>query len=532
MPSVIDRGLQVSTRRDAARRSAGARSGLRRAGTLHAWTAAVCAALSACAVTLDNAPLNRPDSVSEAPPAPESASTGENFIGLSFSGGGLRAAAFSFGVLQALHDMEPPGGDGPAVATVSAGSVAGQAVTPTPAVEDLLPDVGIISSVSGGSLAAAYYGLHGEPMLHDFRRNVLLLDMERGMRISGLSPNNIARMLVGGLNDRSNLGDVLERKVFDGATFGDLDRRGKPQVWINATDLFNHTSFAFTPTFFSAICSDLPSFSVAEAVSASIAVPVVFAPVLLRTFPDHCTEPLPPWVAKALAQPGDSKLLNAEALAMTHYREPKVMNFVKLVDGGVSDNYGLSSLLIGRLASTTTYGPLTPRNAVQLRRMLFLVVDSGRSPSGQWAVTALGPSGFESATASIDTAIDAAARTSFDAFKQMLADWQADIIRYRCSLSPVEVARLRAEPPTGGGAPRAPAAPWDCHDIRMDVGLISFSDLDTDRQALLNAIPTRLTLPREQIDAAIEGGRDAALRNQALRRYLQSRRAPSLPAQR
>lgn len=57
------------------------------------------------------------------------------------------------------------------------------------------------------------------------------------MRMSMMSPVNVARLLAGGLNDRSNLAHTLHREVFGQATFAQLQRRGKPEVWINASDL-------------------------------------------------------------------------------------------------------------------------------------------------------------------------------------------------------------------------------------------------------------------------------------------------------
>ena len=72
---------------------------------------------------------------------------------------------------------------------------------------------------------------------------------------------------------------------------------------------------------------------------------------------------------------------------------------MKLLDGGLVDNYGLAGFTITLLASATPatpYGPLAPQEAVKLRRLLFLVVDSGRAPSGKWAQTVAGPSGRRS----------------------------------------------------------------------------------------------------------------------------------------
>ena len=44
---------------------------------------------------------------------------------------------------------------------------------------------------------------------------------------------------------------------------------------------------------FSLLCSDLRSYRVADAVAASMAVPMIFTPIVLRTWPDHCREPIP-----------------------------------------------------------------------------------------------------------------------------------------------------------------------------------------------------------------------------------------------
>lgn len=196
-----------------------------------------------------------------------------NIIGLSFSGGGLRAAAFAHGVLLHLQD----GASG-----------------------DVLDDVSFISSVSGGSLTAAWYGLHGRAGLRPFEDDVLLRDYEARMRMDPWAVENILRALSGGVNDRSNLAAVLDREVFAGATFADLYRRGRPDIWINATDLFNRTPFQFIPPLFATVCSDLAQLPVAEAVHASMAVPLVFAPVVLKIHGERCTEA--PGVQSAIAE--------------------------------------------------------------------------------------------------------------------------------------------------------------------------------------------------------------------------------------
>jgi len=74
----------------------------------------------------------------------------ENLLILAFSGGGTRAAAFSYGVLEALRDIEAIGKDGKRFRA--------------------LDDVSIIAGVSGGSFTALAYGLQGDRMFGQYER--------------------------------------------------------------------------------------------------------------------------------------------------------------------------------------------------------------------------------------------------------------------------------------------------------------------------------------------------------------------------
>ncbi|MFZ3138013.1 MAG: patatin-like phospholipase family protein [Thermodesulfovibrionales bacterium] len=71
---------------------------------------------------------------------------------VTFSGGGTRAAALSYGVLEELSKTE----------VVIDGKK-----------RRLLDEIDAISSVSGGSFTAAYYGLFGDRIFEDFESRVL-----------------------------------------------------------------------------------------------------------------------------------------------------------------------------------------------------------------------------------------------------------------------------------------------------------------------------------------------------------------------
>ncbi|WP_204307261.1 hypothetical protein, partial [Enterobacter hormaechei] len=85
---------------------------------------------------------------------------------------------------------------------------------------------------------------------------------------------------------------------------------------------------------------------------------------------------------------------------------------LKLVDGGVTDNLGLVSILQSRVLLNTPYGPISEQDAATMRRMIFIVVDAGQGPSGDWGRELAGPSGVDIATAAVDTAIESTMRMS------------------------------------------------------------------------------------------------------------------------
>jgi NTE family protein len=408
----------------------------------------------------------------------------ELLIALSFSGGGTRAAAFSFGVLEEMHSARLRG----------SGS--------------LLDRVDFVSGVSGGSVTAAYFGLKRSAIVDDFRERFLLRDAEAALRTQ-LSIDNLSRALSGGVNDATGFTHWLDQNLFGGATFAEFRARRRPRIWINASDIYNRTSFVFGQTAFSAMCSDLDSYPIADAVAASAAVPVVFAPVVIKTYAGACNRPLPEWIVRARQNPAAAPMLKAFANAIASYHDGTTP-YIKLLDGGLVDNYGLSGFTIARLSSTTPYGPLTPRQAVKIRRVLTLVVDAGRGPSGNWTHTVEGPSGPELVVAAADTAMVASVQASYTAFNSTMGEWQSSLIRWRCGLSAAERKRL--------GAP----ANFNCRDVKFFVGRVGFDQLDPARAAELDAVRTSFRLPPDTVDSVISAGRDALRANPTYSAFLKS----------
>jgi NTE family protein len=399
---------------------------------------------------------------------------GDTAIALAFSGGGTRAAAFAFGVLRGLDQL------------------------PTKDEKSYLERVVFVSGVSGGSVTAAYFGLKGRAALADFRQRFLIRNAEEDLN-TAVDLTNVVQGLNGGVNVASRFTGWLDRNLFEKATLGDVLQQGKPIVWINASDLYNRTPFLFSPVTFAALCSDIEKYPLSQAVAASAAVPIAFVPIVLESFPTACTTPLPLWVDRVLADRDAGAQVRAFAEALTRYRNAGQVKYLKLADGGITDNFGLSGLVIARAAAEKPFMPLTPEKAVRLRRLVFVVVNSGQAPSGNWGRTVVGPDGAELLNAVTDTAINSAVRSGFDAFRLSIRDWEEAIRKWRCSLPAAEARRLGA------------SADWRCSNFRFDIAEVGFDLFEAQRAAKLSSIKTSFNLPTEDVDLLIQSGADAII---------------------
>ena len=434
-----------------------------------------------------NVPLTGEGLVQSQPNRANFALDDDMLVTLSFSGGGTRAAAFSYGALRAFSETPVPERVGGGV---------------------LIDRVDFVSGVSGGSVPAAYFGLKKRAMLDDFRENFLLRNPEEALNTQ-VNLANLGRGLSGGVNQDTQLSGWLNQHLFKGATFRDL-REGRPRVWINSSDIYNRTPFVFGHTAFDALCSDLNQFPIADAVAASSAVPVAFAPIVIESYGEKCTRPLPPKVLRAVNDTNANPMLRSFAQALMRYRDGS-MKYVKLLDGGLVDNYGLSGFTIARLAADRPYEPMTPHEAVKIRRAIFLLVDAGRAPTdSKWISQLEGPSGAELVAATSDTALDASVRASYTAFQQVTGDWQRQLIGWRCSLPPAERKRLGVKPG------------WNCRDVKFFVGRVDFGQFSGERAAALNAIKTRFTLPAEQVELLIQSGNEAVRNSPTFRAFIGS----------
>ena len=404
---------------------------------------------------------------------------GEIVFIMAFSGGGKRSAAFAHGVLRGLRQI--------------------------PVVEDgrtrsLLDELDYIAAASGGSFPAMHYGLYRNKSFETFPTEFLKVDINSYVNGTYLMPWNWEWLVnpYYGTNDR--MAQIYDRLMFHGATYADLQRRGLPVVSVDATDIANGISFAFTQPYFDLICSDLSSFPVARAVAASNGFPVLFSPITLTSYNERCQAKRPPTAAPAEWAETPDQLSRRALLARTanRYLDPERTKYVHLLDGGVSDNLALRGVANGAIALDESTDAFR-RVALKARRVLVLSVDgqsaSDPSLSKQRVVTGLGE------------IFGAVSGTQIDAYNfETLILTDSELRQLVERLRKVRCAEARV------------IEGHDCADVRGALVHISLASIpDPQERQRLQAVPTGLTIPDADVDLLVSSGEHLVQQSDTIR---------------
>lgn len=385
---------------------------------------------------------------------------------MSFSGGGTRASALSYGVLLELRDT---------MVTVNGKS------------RRLLDYVNVISSVSGGSFTAAYYGVYGDKIFDDFEDKFLRADVEQELMHGFMSPS---RWFTG--KERTQMAvEYYQEKLFGNATFSDMRRHGVPMILLNASDLSTGSRFSFAQEFFDMICSDIDSFPVARAVAASSAVPLMFNPVVIENHKGCDTREIRNKLSKVKSKHISSQvLLAAEDLEKIVENKDKY-RYLHLVDGGITDNLGLRSFF----EIIELYGGIKPfMDKIGYRKIsnsAVIVVDASTDTENGIANHIDEPS--------IDQAVTAMSDIQLHRYNASTLELMRDSIR-----------RWNKELSTQGRSSKL-------HFI--EVGFKK--SFPRERQEYFNKIPTSFTLTSEQVDALIAAGRESLRNNKSFQKMVQ-----------
>jgi len=262
-------------------------------------------------------------------------------------------------------------------------------------------------------------------------------------------------------------------------TFGNLP--GRPRLLVTATDLSSSTEFPFTYEQFALICSDLNSVPLAYAAGASSSVPLIFTPITLKnyTITDQCSE-------KPTIQISQGKRLQPRERALLKARESYLNSpekkYIHLVDGAVTDNLGLRSL-VDQLRTEGMASLVDTAPPQSVRRLVFIVVNSETSSTSDIQYERTVPNSAQVINAIRSNTFSRAAGTLTSSLEEAIADWKKEFEQ---------------------GDASSPFA----KDAQIHLILINLRDIPSEemREKLIK-VPTALQLPNDVVDELIVAGK-------------------------
>lgn len=430
--------------------------------------------LSACSVTSPD--MNRPLSDKSKRNIIKHDRSDELTLFMTFSGGGTRSAALSYGVLEKLRDTP---------------------ITINNKKRRLLDEVDLISSVSGGSFTSAYFGLFGDRIFQDFEKKFLKHRVQTGLlRLWLLSPKSWIR-LAPSIFERSDLAaEYYNSLIFKKKTFGDL-RPDAPYTVINATDLSLGQGFAFTNYHFRWICSDLNSYPISRAVAASSAVPVLFSPISIQNHAQKCNDAPTIWSGRNRATKKNKRL--KDSLRITNYRDNKDFKYLHLVDGGVADNLGIRSILdIITFNDNNMWKAMKTYNMHKTKKMVFITVNAASFQDPKIAKRRTAPSTLNILDTTTTIQSNKYNNETIDLLRSKFSLWKQQIREGRCK-----------EFPSKG-----------CGDIDFQLIEVSLEDLEDSEIEALGIVPTALELPHRTVDQLKAAGKNLLDRSSGFQKFL------------
>ena len=370
-------------------------------------------------------------------------------IVVGFSGGGMRAAALAYGVLERL---------------------AAERIRWNGRDARLLDEVDMITAVSGGAMTAAYYALHGDGLFRDFEERFFKRNLQDRLEGNIIALSALPRLLSDRYGRVDMMQELLDEVLFDGKTYAEISaRRRKPFVIVSATDMSLGARFEFTQDTFDLLCSDLDKLPIARAVAASSALPVVLSPVTLWNYAGRCGFVLPRFPeAQGEMAPRQQQRLSEIESYLDRERRP----YIHLLDGGLADNMSMR----GIIEMVALYGDMN--NALRasgfnaVRKLVFIMVNAETESDRSVDASANTPTLSQVARALADIPIN---RYSFET--QLFADRRLEAW-YRA---------LR----------RQPGNQLELYRITVSLAAVE----EPKKRAFFMSVPTTLQLPRETVDS-------------------------------
>jgi NTE family protein len=395
----------------------------------------------------------------------------DSLVILAFSGGGTRAASFSYGVLEFLRRTYIVRANGEKMR--------------------LLDAVGVITGVSGGSFTALAYGLYGDKLFDDYEQRFLKRDVQGAIIGRTFNPVYWGNLWSTGWGRSELAADLYDEILFDGATFADLDRGKGPLILASATDVSTGARMVFDQDVFDALCSNLDDVRLSRAAAASSAVPVVLSAVTLNNYGGTCNYMVPralQFLSGPALPPRTAGRAKREIDERLAFADGANRPYIHLVDGGVADNVGMRSVLATLESMEALHGAGVPTLLDRVHRIVVFVVNSVSIPRTHWDQSEKPPGTISQLLQASGVPIEHYSYESVELLRDKAARWQS-------------LRRLRNLPEIAASTNPVIADELKGPDVDIYAIDVSFAALkDKAEFEYLNGLPTSFVLSDEAVD--------------------------------
>jgi NTE family protein len=259
------------------------------------------------------------------------------------------------------------------------------------------------------------------------------------------------------------------------------------------------------------MCADLHPIRLSRAAAASSAVPVVLSPITINNYGGSCGYQQPPWLRAFADLPEPPR---PPARALNRLQELQTLDngvkdpYFHLVDGGISDNLGLRSVLdvLETFEALHEAGQPTPLD--HIRSIIIFVVNSLSTPSTEWNKSENPPGTIDILIKSAGVPIDRYSGEMVEQLRDIDARWNT-LRQIRGS-----AAFAKNKDPALTAIVNAPNADIYVIDV-------SFKALqDQSERDYLNQLPTSFHLPDEAVDRLRAAARTLILNSPDLQQAL------------
>jgi NTE family protein len=441
--------------------------------------------LSSCATYPANTPTTQiqPDKGYRFDTLAKGDNSEDLFVILTFSGGGTRAAALSYGVMEKLRSTK---------------------IFWNGKEKTLLDEVDVISSVSGGSFTSAYYGLFREKLFSKgddgFEKRFLYRNIQRDLEMMLFNPINWFKLASPTFGRIDMAAEFYNEEIFANKKFETLKDNGLPFLIINSTEMTGGTPFSFVQSQFDLLCSNLGEFGVARAVAASSDFPVAFTPLQINNYADRCKYDKPKWMKMAAMDrdfrfnPGRTN----RALKEWSFRDETKRPWIHLLDGGIADNIGLRVPLTSLSSGDIAWSVLNKVNNKKIKKIVVIVVDAktqGKNKIGK----SQSPPGLIKVLETVSTVpLDNYSFDTINLLKVRFKQWQKD----RQSLWKDDQTTFKNCPPEPDNATPEDLKPLDLYAIYIGFDQIADGqEFQGHKRDWYLDLPTSFYLPADTVDS-------------------------------